>query len=124
MIGTNFSCFTLNSSFSPIKSWNRRLNVFRYFQLELASVLASLTSLSNFENGFVYVDLVDSKNLLISSTSLDFIYSKIELRFLALFSQNSISLSGPGSLYYLSTISGSSFRTFFICFDQVMIELS
>lgn len=70
------------------------------------------------------MDLVFSKNLLISSTSLDLIYSNIELRFFALFSQNSISLSGPGSLYYFKTISGSNLRTFLIYLDHVMIELS
>lgn len=124
MIGTNFSCFQLNSSLSPIKSWNKPDKVFKYFQLLLASILASLTSFSNFEKGLVQVDLVFSKNLLISSTSFDLIQSKIELRFLALFSQNSISLSGPGSLYCFKTISGSNFNTFLIYLDQVIMELS
>lgn len=48
----------------------------------------------------------------------------MELRLAALFSQNSISVRGPGLLPYLSAYSGSSLRTFLICLVQVMIELS
>lgn len=57
-------------------------------------------------------------------TSTDSSYSLMELRFSALFSQNLISVIGPGLLPYLRAYSGSNLSTFLIYLVQVMIELS
>jgi len=48
----------------------------------------------------------------------------MRLRFDRLFSQNSISARGPGSLPYFKSYSGSNFRTFLIYFVQVIIDPS
>lgn len=69
------------------------------------------------------MDLLDSKNFKMVFTSWDWSYSWIELRFSALFFQNSNSAKGPGSPVF-NTYSGSSFNTFLIYLVQVMMDPS